>query len=120
MNDTGHDPERAAKPRIGPAMRRCAEYAAEFPGESVTTVLRACGIGTTHSGDRQPIYRAEAAGLLYIDRVRSNLYLVYPSRRSAEVDRSMRAAQREAQRCGDPIVALEILRRADEIRWSAG
>lgn len=100
-------------------MRRCAEYAAEFPGESVTTVLTACGIDTTHSGNRQPIYRAEAPGLLYIDRVRSNLYRVYPTKPAADVDQIARTAQREAQRSGDPLTALEILRRADEIRWQA-
>lgn len=39
-----------------------------------------------HGSNRAVIYRAENAGLSYIDRVRSNLYRVYPTKMSAEID----------------------------------
>lgn len=70
-----------------------------------------------HSSNRRAIYRAEEAGLIRIDRPRSNRYFVYPLKRPAALDRAVRAAQRKAQT--DPLGALEILRRADAIRWRA-
>lgn len=78
-------PAPPRKPRIGPRMRQIQTYASCFPGESVTSVLEGCGIPTHRSSYRAAIYRAEDAGLIVIERVRSNLYRVFATERDKKI-----------------------------------
>ena len=84
----------ARKPRIGPRMREIANFAAAVPGGCLSDALDAAGISSRgRSSARAPVYRAEAAGLIIFDRVRTNLTRVFAN----EADRAQYYADREEE-----------------------
>jgi hypothetical protein len=84
----------AAKPRIGPRMREIANFASTVPGRSLSDALGAAGISSRgRSSARAPVYRAEAAGLIIFDHVRSNLTRVFANL----ADRAQYYADREEE-----------------------
>jgi len=74
---------KLSKPRVGPRMRAIQAFASAYPGESATTVVAATTgpykRWTGAPSHRKALYRAEAAGLVIIDRVQPNLYRVFVS-----------------------------------------
>lgn len=96
-----------SKPRIGPKMKAIADYVSAVPGQSISTVLRAAGISPRdRSSARAPIYRAEAAGLIIIERVRPNLARVFQNERA----RKIWYLRRELLAPGTPADRVEALR----------
>jgi hypothetical protein len=68
--------------RIGPRMAAIQEYVTANPGASVTEVLYSTHLSSSyrwwnHATHRKAVYRAEAAGLIVIDRQQSNRYRLY-------------------------------------------
>ncbi len=73
-------------------MREIANFASGMPGGSLSDALGAAGISPRgRSSARAPVYRAEAAGLIIFDHVRSNLTRVFAN----EADRAQYYADRE-------------------------
>jgi hypothetical protein len=71
--------------RVGPAMRRVLAYlAAQTAPVPCAAVYRGAGLDSGHLSGRKPLWRCEAAGLVRVDRVRSNLYQVSITDRGRE------------------------------------
>lgn len=61
-------------PRIGPAMRRAAEYVAAHPGCTQQEAALATGPNGSHAYGARAVQRAMRAGLLYDDGARRHGY----------------------------------------------
>jgi hypothetical protein len=87
-------------------MREIRDYAAANPGASVTEVTRATHRSNnyrwiTHPSNRVAVYRAEAAGLIVVDRRQRNRYRVYDAE-LVDISTRREAARDEYWRPGHP------------------
>ncbi len=112
-----------ATKRIGPRMAELAAIVSAVPGISKRDALRRAGLPLSGPGRDAPVHRAVAAGLILVERERSNRYRLF----ATEGDRQRWHLRAELLRPGTPAgrvteIAAEIatLDAKRAATWTAG
>jgi len=110
-------------PRIGPRMRELHDVVSCMPGISKRAALAAAGLPLSGPGRDAPVHRAVAAGLILVERERSNRYRLFATER----DRQRWHLRQELLQPGQPAervaaIVAEIACLDDEraASWPAG